>query len=125
MTPRSGLTMGAAFAALVALVLAFVPADWLAGLLGVSGADATTFLVQRYGASATAALFVLTAAIACQTVPSRAALLSLSAWFGVQGLVAVWGIAFGRVGGLAWVAVVADPLIAGWFIVLSAKVSKG
>ena len=76
MTPRSGLTMGAAFAALVALVLAFVPADWLAGLLGVSGADATTFLVQRYGASATAALFVLTAAIACQTVPSRAALLS-------------------------------------------------
>ena len=49
----------------------------------------------------------------------------LSAWFGVQGLVAVWGIAFGRVGGLAWVAVVADPLIAGWFIALSAKVSKG
>jgi len=125
MTPRSGLIMGAAFAALVALVLAFAPADWLAGLLGVSGADATSFLVRRYAASATAALFVSTAAIARQTAPSRAALLALSAWFGVQGLVAVWGIASGHVGGLAWIAIVADPLIAGWFIALSAKVAKG
>ena len=124
MTPRSGLIVGAALAALVALVLAFVPADWLAGLLDVSGADATSFLVQRYGASATAALFVSTAAIAQQTAPSRAALLALSAWFGVQGLVAIWGIALGHVGGLAWVAVVADPLIAGWFIALSVKAAK-
>ncbi|HLA14275.1 MAG TPA: hypothetical protein VJZ25_04560 [Gemmatimonadaceae bacterium] len=76
MTPRFGLITGAALAALVALVLAFVPADWLAGLLGVSGVDATTF-------------------------------------------------AFGHVGGLAWAAVVADPLIAGWFIALSAKVDTG
>jgi hypothetical protein len=124
MTPRSGLIVGAALAALVALVLAFVPADWLAGLLSVSGADATSFLVRRYGASATAALFVSTAAIVLKTAPSRAALLALSAWFGVQGLVAIWGIAFGSVGGLAWLAVVADPLIAGWFIALAAKVAK-
>jgi hypothetical protein len=125
MTPRFGLIMGAALTALVALVLAFVPADWLAGLLGVSGVDATSFLVRRYGASATAALCVSTAAIAVQAAPSRAALLALSAWFGVQGLVAVWGLAFGHVGGLAWAAVVADPLIAGWFIALSAKVDTG
>lgn len=124
MTPRSGLIAGAALAALVALVLAFVPAGWLAGLLNVSGADATSFLVRRYGASATAALFVSTAAIVQKTAPARAALLALSAWFGVQGLVAIWGIAFGHVGGLAWLAVVADPLMAGWFIALSAKVAK-
>lgn len=121
MTPRSGLIVGAALAAFVTLVLAFAPADWLAGLLDVSGADATSFLVRRYGASATAALFVATAAIARQSAASRAALLALSAWFGVQGLVAVWGIVSGHVGGLAWVAVVADPLISWWFIALSAK----
>lgn len=121
MTPRFGLITGAALAACVALVLAFVPADWLAGLLGVSGVDATSFLVRRYGASATAALCVSTAAIAAHAAPSRAALLALSAWFGVQGLVALLGLASGHVGGLAWVAVVADPVIAGWFIALAAK----
>lgn len=124
MTPRSGLIAGAVLAAFVALVLAFVPAGWLAGLLNVSGADATSFLVRRYGASATAALFVSTAAIVQKTAPARAALLALSAWFGVQGLVAMWGISFGHVGGLAWAAVVADPLIAGWFIALSVKAAK-
>jgi hypothetical protein len=123
MTPRFGVITGAALAAGVALVLAFVPADWLAGLLGVSGGDATSFLVRRYGASATAALCVSTAAIAAHAAPSRAALLGLSTWFGIQGLVALWGLAFSDVGGLAWVAVVADPLIAGWLIALSAKVA--
>jgi hypothetical protein len=124
MTPRFGLITGVALAAFVALVLAFAPADWLAGLLGGSGVDATSFLVRRYGASATAALFVSTAAIAAHVAPSRAALLALSVWFGAQGLVALWGLAFGHVGGLAWAAVVADPLIAGWFIALSVKVDR-
>jgi hypothetical protein len=125
MTPRFGLITGAALTSFVALVSAFVPVDWLAGMLGVSGVDATSFLLRRYGGSATAALCVSTAAIARHAAPARAALLALSAWFSVQGLVALWGLAFGQVGGLAWVAVVADPLIARWFIALSAKVDKG
>lgn len=124
MIPRFGLRIGAALAAFVALVLTIAPADWLAGLLNVSGADATNFLVRRYAASATVALFVATAAIARNTAPEKAALLALSAWFAVQGMVAVWGVVFGYAGGFAWAAVVADPIIAAWFFILSARAAK-
>ena len=86
------------------------------------GADATSFLVRRYAASATAALFVVTTAIARRTNPQRAALLGFATWFGVQGVVAIWGVGTGTVGGLAWVAVFADPLIAAWFVMWASRV---
>ena len=85
MNPRYGLTVGAAIAAGVGLFLAIAPTSWLEELLEVRGADATSFLVRRYAASATAALFVVTTAIARRTNPQRAALLGLATWFGVQG----------------------------------------
>ena len=124
MNPRHGLTAGAVIAAVVGLFLAVASAAWFEGLLDVSGADATTFLVRRYEASATVALFVVTAAIGLQANPQRAVLLALSAWFGVQGVVALSGVVSGTVGGLAWAAVFADPLIAAWFFALSGRFER-
>jgi hypothetical protein len=122
--PRYGLIAGAAIAGFAALVLAIVPAGWLADLLDVAGDDATAFLVRRYAASATAALLVVTASIARGADPQRAVLLALATWFAVQGIVAIVGIATGTVGGLAWLAVVADPLLAAWFFALSRNVQR-
>lgn len=119
--PRLGLIAGAVISGVVALVLAISPAGWLENLLAVSGRDATGFLVRRYGASATAALCVATGAIALGLDPRRAALRALAAWFGVQAAVALWGVTTGAVGGLAWLAVLADPLLGAWFFALSAK----
>jgi hypothetical protein len=56
-------------------------------------------------------------ATARRTDPTRAALLGLSACFGVQAVTASWVIT-GAVGGFAWLAVVADPLTAAWFLFL-------
>jgi hypothetical protein len=120
--PRYGLPVGAAIAAGVGLFLAIAPMSWLEELLDVRGADATSFLVRRYAASATAALFVVTTAIARRTNPQRAALLGFATWFGVQGVVAILGVASGAVGGLAWLAVLADPLIAAWFLMWASRV---
>jgi hypothetical protein len=120
--PRYGLKAGIAIAAGVGLFLAIAPTSWLEELLDVRGADATSFLVRRYAASATAALFMVTTAIARRTNPQRAALSGLATWFGVQGLVAFLGVVTGTVGGLAWLAVLADPLIAAWFLMLSSRV---
>jgi hypothetical protein len=33
-----------------------------------------------------------------------------------------WGLAGGTVGGFAWAAAIADPLIAAWFLILSRRV---
>jgi hypothetical protein len=120
--PRYGLRVGVAIAAGVGLFLAIAPTSWLEELLDVRGADATSFLVRRYAASATAALFVITTAIARRTNPQRAALLGFATWFGVQGVVAILGVGTGTVGGLAWLAVFADPLIAAWFLMWSSRV---
>lgn len=122
MNPRYGLTAGAAIAAGAGLFLAIAPTSWLEELLDVRGADATSFLVRRYAASATAALFTVITAIARRTNPQRAALLGLATWFGVQGVVAILGVGTGTVGGLAWLAIFADPLIAAWFLMLSSRV---
>jgi hypothetical protein len=119
MNPRYGVLAGAAIAAVVAAVLAVVPAAWFGDMLDVEGRDATTFLVRRYAASATAALAVVTIATARRTDPMRAVLLGLSTWFGVQTVTAWLGIIAGAVGGFAWLAVLADPLIAAWFLLLS------
>jgi hypothetical protein len=121
MNPRYGVIAGAAIAAMAALVLAVVPTAWLADMLDVAGRDATTFLVRRYAASATAALAVVTIATARRTDPYRAALLGLSTWFGVQAGAAWWGVISGAVGGFAWLAMVADPLIAAWLLLLSRR----
>lgn len=121
MNPRYGVIAGAAIAALAAIVLAVVPVAWLADMLDVADRDATTFLVRRYAASATAALAVVTIAMAWRIDPTRAVLLGLSIWFGVQAVTAWWGVISGAVGGFAWLAVVADPLIAAWFLLLSRR----
>jgi hypothetical protein len=119
MNPRYGVMAGAAIAALVAVVLAVVPAAWLADMLDVADRDATTFLVRRYAASATVALAVVTIATAWRTDPTQAVLLGLGMWFGVQAATAWWGVIAGAVGGFARLAAVADPLIAAWFLLLS------
>lgn len=121
MNPRLGVAIGAVLAGAVALILAFAPLSWLVSLLDVSGADATTFLVRRYGVSATVGVAVVTAALARRVTPLRAALLALAAWFGVQAAAAAWGLASGTVAGLAVLALIADPLIAAWFLVLYRK----
>jgi hypothetical protein len=38
-----------------------------------------------------------------------------------RGAVAISGVITATVGGLAWMAVFADPLIAGWLLMLAAK----
>jgi hypothetical protein len=122
--PRYGLIAGAVIAGAVALVLATAPASWLADLLDITGEDAATFVMRRYAASATAALFVIATAIVQGASPHRAGLLAFAVWFSVQALVATVGIATGTVGGLAWLAVFIDPLIAAWFFVLSRTVQR-
>jgi hypothetical protein len=124
MNPRYGVIAGVAIAALAAMVLAVAPTAWLADMLDVGDRVATTFLVRRYAASATAALAVVTIATARHTDPTRAVLLGLSTWFGVQAVTAWWGVVAGAVGGFAWLATVADPLIAAWFLLLSRKTSR-
>jgi hypothetical protein len=124
MNPRYGVIAGAAIAALAAIVLAVVPAAWLVEMLDVGGHDATAFLVRRYAVSATAALAVVAIATAWRTDPGRAVLLGLSTWFGVQAVAAWWGLITGKVGGFAWLAIAADPLIAAWFLFL-ARTSTG
>jgi hypothetical protein len=119
--PRYGLVAGATMTALVAVVLASVPVTWLEGMLDTAGAEATTFLVRRYAASATAALAVVTIGIVRCADPRRAALLGLGTWFGVQAVTAWWGVISGSVGGFAWAAVVADPLLAAAFLILSRR----
>jgi hypothetical protein len=69
-------------------------------------------------------LLVVTASIARGADPQRAVLLALSTWFAVQGIVAIVGIATGTVGGLAWLAIVVDPLVAAWFFDLSRNVQR-
>jgi hypothetical protein len=108
---RHALLAAAVLTGGVAAALAVLPTSTLSSLLDVDGAAATAFLVRRYAVSATAALCVAIAGLA-RTRPHRAALLAVTTWFAVQGIVAVLGLARGDVGGLAWVAVVADPLLA-------------
>jgi hypothetical protein len=121
MSPRYGLVIGAAMATLAAVALAGVPVSWLEAMLDTAGGEATTFLVRRYAASATAALAVVTVGIVRRAHPRRAVLLGLSTWFGIQAVTAWWGIISGLVGGFAWAAVVADPLLAAGFLVLSRR----
>jgi len=121
--PRYALVAGAAMAALVSVVLASVPVTWLEDMLDTAGTEATSFLVRRYAASATAALAVVTFGILRGADPRRAGLLGLGTWFGVQALTAWWGVILGSVGGFAWAAVVADPLLAGAFLILSRRTS--
>lgn len=106
-----------------AAVLATAPVTWLEDLLAAGDHDATTFLVRRYAASATAALAVaaIAVAVAGHTNARGAVLLGLSTWFGVQAVAAWWGLASGTVGGFAWVAMIADPFLAGWFLILARK----
>jgi hypothetical protein len=88
-------------------------------MLDVAGRDATAFLVRRYAASATAALAVVAIAVLRRADPYRAVLLGLGTWFAVQAATAGWGAVSGTVGRLVWLAVVADPLLATWFLILS------
>lgn len=124
MKPRTALTTGATLAGAVALVLALVPADRLAGLLALAPDDAATFLVRRYAASATAAVAVTSLGIARGQGPERASLLGLATWFAVQALAAAVGLATGTVGGLAWLAVVADPVLATGFAILARRAGQ-
>lgn len=103
------------------MALAVLPASTLGSLLDVDGPAATAFLVRRYAVSATAALCVAIIGLARTSSPERAALLAVATWFAGQGIVALLGLATGDVGGLAWVAVVADPLLAAVFLVASRR----
>jgi hypothetical protein len=122
--PRSALVAGAVLAGGTAVALALLPTSWLSEMLDVGDDDAAAFLVRRYAVSATAALCVVSAGLARRAAPARAGLLALAVWFAGQGLVAAWGLAAGTVGGLAWVAVAVDPLIAASFYTLSRRVGS-
>lgn len=124
MNPRHGLVAGAVIAGVVALVLTALPTGWLTGLLDLADQDAAAFLMRRYAVSATAALCVATAAIARGTTAQRAGLLALTTWFAIQAAVAVWGIASATAGGLTWLAVAADPVIAAGFYALSRRTRR-
>ncbi|MDP4510542.1 hypothetical protein [Nonomuraea turcica] len=119
MNSRRVLVAAAVLTGGVAVALAVLPTSMLGSLLDVDGPAATAFLVRRYAVSATAALCVAIIGIARRSSPERAALLAVATWFAVQGIVALLGLATGDVGGLAWVAVVADPLLAAGFLLAS------
>lgn len=93
-------------------------------MLSTSGDDATAFLVRRYAGSATAALAVVATSVARRMDARTAVLFGLGTWFGVQAMTAWWGVASGMVGGFAWVAAIADPLLATWFMILSRRISR-
>jgi hypothetical protein len=61
----------------------------------------------------------VTIAVIRRVDPHRAVLLGLATWFGVQAVTAWWAVSSGTAGGLVWLAVVADPLIASWLLLLS------
>jgi hypothetical protein len=85
MTPRHGLIFGFFVAAAVALALAVAPTRIFEDLPEVSTADATSFLLRRYGASATAAVAVFAASVLRGGNVDRGSLLALGTWFIVQG----------------------------------------
>jgi hypothetical protein len=116
------LIVGAGMGAAVALVLAVAPVAWFEDLLRLSGDDAAAFLLRRYAASATAAILVYAAGALRGSDRRKVALLALGTWFAIQGAVAIVGIVTGIVGGMAWAAMFADPLIAAWFFTVSARV---
>ena len=122
--PATGVAVGAVLAAGIAVVLLIAPVAWFEDLLDATRADLGAFLVRRYAASATAALFVMALGTARSNRPRRVALQALATWFGVQGAIAVWGIASGSVGGLTWLAVVADPSIAAAFLMLARRADE-
>jgi hypothetical protein len=103
----------------VAAALAVLPTSTLGSLLDVDGEAATAFLVRRYAVSATAALCVAIVGLTRTSTPDRAALLAVATWFAGQAIVALLGLATGDVGGLAWAAAFADPLLATMFLTAS------
>lgn len=125
MTQRLGLLIGAVITGASALIFVVAPVDWFADVLDVAADDATAFLVRRYAASATAALFVVAIGAVRGLPAPRAALLGLGTSFAVQGSVAVAGVAAGTVGGLAWLAVFADPALALGFLSLARPAGDG
>lgn len=121
MNPRLGLKIGALITGVATLVLIIAPSDWFADLLAISDQDVASFLVKRYAASSTAALFVFVGSTAMRRDAESSALLALSTWFAIQAGVAIWGVSTGIVGGMAWTAAFSDPLLAIWFYMLSRK----
>jgi hypothetical protein len=121
--PRSALALGAVLAGATAAALALLPTSWLSSMLEVGEDDAASFLVRRYAVSATAALCVVGAGLARGADPARTGLLAFAVWFAGQGIVAASGLATGAVGGLAWLAVAVDPVIAAWFYAQRSRAS--
>ena len=123
MEPRHGLAVGSLVATVAAAVFMLAPVSWFGDVLEVSGDDASRFLVRRYASSATAALAVVAIGAWREIGSLRATLLGFAAWFGVQGSIAIWGLVAGTVGGVAWLAAVADPLLCAWFSFLAGRVT--
>jgi hypothetical protein len=121
MNRRFPFAIGTAMAGGIALVLGAAPVHWLAGLLELTEGETAAFLLRRYAASASLALAIAAYAAASGVESGRALFLGFGAWFAGQGLVAVAGLVSGTAGGLIWLAVVADPLVALWFFVLARK----
>ena len=111
------LRAGAVILAGVALAMLLAPAT-IGSLFGVDSSSGGDFLARRYGASGMAAL-----AAALWTAPGdnarRTVLIALAAWFAVQAIVVVIGLATSLVSTLGLVAAISDSLLCATAIVVA------
>jgi hypothetical protein len=122
---RFGLIIVAVLTGLVAVALLILPSALTADLMALSPDATADFLVRRYAASATVGLCV--AAVMARTgAPAASALYGgVSAWFAMQGAVALWAVISGTAGGAIWLALAADPTLAISFLILSRRPRAG
>ncbi|WP_350333964.1 hypothetical protein [Coralliovum pocilloporae] len=106
------------------LLFGFFPAQWTASLLGIAPEDAADVTLKRYGASASAALLVLTICAFRNIAFQRALLLGFATWFCGQALAAAWAALTLDTGPYLWLALVADPALTLWFFRLFWRTGK-
>lgn len=103
------LRVGAVVLAAVALMMLLAPAA-IGSVFGVDSSSGGDFLARRYGASGIAAL-----AAALWAAPGgnarRTVLIALAAWFAVQAVVVIAGLATSLVSPLGLVAAISDSFL--------------
>jgi hypothetical protein len=119
---RLGLIAVAVLTGFVSLALLVLPSALVGYLMALSPEIAADFLVRRYAVSATAGLCVAALMARTRAPAAKAVYGGVSAWFAVQGAVALWAVISGVAGGAIWLALVADPVLAMAFFVLSRRV---
>jgi len=109
--PPLALLLRAAGIVLVVVGIAMLIApSAIATLFGLDVGAGGEFMTRRYGAAGMVGLGVALWLATGRTAPS-AVLGGVAAWFFVQGGVAIVATLSGTISGVAWVTVLADPIL--------------